>query len=72
MIFQTINEPVQTIYFDNRYLQKIITSTFSTSRWAGRKFREVRAGNGEGALNFLDFFASFCVKTKMKRKLTLE
>jgi len=43
--------------------------TFSTSRRVGGKFSEVSVGKRVAALNFLDFFASFCVKTKMKNKL---
>ena len=43
--------------------------TFSTSRRVGGKFSELRECKREAALNFLDFFASFCVKTKTKKIL---
>ena len=43
--------------------------TFSTSRRVGGKFSEQRVGKRKAALNFLDFFASFCVKTKRKKIL---
>jgi len=33
-------------------------------RRAGRKFSGVRAGQRVEALNFLDLFVTFCVKTK--------
>ena len=42
-------------------------ATFSTSRRVGRKFSGQSLGKRKEALNFLDFFASFCVKTKMKK-----
>jgi len=46
--------------------------TFSTSRRVGGpdsyRDSEVCAGKRVAALNFLDFFVSFCVKTKMKSK----
>ena len=43
--------------------------TFSNSRRVGGKISGQRVGIREAALNFLDFFASFCVKTKMKTML---
>ena len=49
--------------------ENLAMGAFSMSRRVGGRFSEQSVGNREAALNFLDFFVSFCVKTKMKNIL---